>query len=48
MAAEIVEYELTELWEGFLAEPAAGSGGAGVLTLSGSSASGAGSSPVPA
>ncbi|MFB7053244.1 acyl-CoA thioester hydrolase/BAAT C-terminal domain-containing protein [Streptomyces vinaceus] len=37
MAAEIVEYELTEPWEGFLAEPAAGGGGAGVLVLAGSS-----------
>ncbi|MEU7002649.1 acyl-CoA thioester hydrolase/BAAT C-terminal domain-containing protein [Nonomuraea sp. NPDC046570] len=37
MVAAIVEHELTEPWEGFLAEPAAGSSGAGVLVLSGSS-----------
>jgi hypothetical protein len=37
MATEIVEYELTDPWEGFLAEPASGSGGSGVLVLSGSS-----------
>lgn len=37
MAAEIVEYELTAPWEGFLAAPAAGAAGAGVLVLSGSS-----------
>ncbi|MEV0151320.1 MULTISPECIES: acyl-CoA thioester hydrolase/BAAT C-terminal domain-containing protein [unclassified Nonomuraea] len=37
MAVEIVERELTMPWEGFLAEPAAGGGGAGVLALSGSS-----------
>jgi hypothetical protein len=37
MATEIVECEFTGLWEGFLAEPAAGNAGAGVLVLSGSS-----------
>jgi hypothetical protein len=37
MATEIIEQELTGPWEGFLAEPAAGSGDAGVLVLSGSS-----------
>ncbi|MEV1003727.1 acyl-CoA thioester hydrolase/BAAT C-terminal domain-containing protein [Nonomuraea sp. NPDC050202] len=37
MATEIIEQELTGPWEGFLAEPAAGSGHAGVLVLSGSS-----------
>jgi hypothetical protein len=37
MATEIIEQELTGAWEGFLAEPAAGSGDAGVLVLSGSS-----------
>ncbi|WP_262060100.1 acyl-CoA thioester hydrolase/BAAT C-terminal domain-containing protein [Streptomyces sp. STR69] len=37
MAAEIAEYELTDPWTGFIAEPPAGSGSAGVLVLSGSS-----------
>ena len=37
MAAEIVECALTGPWQGFLAEPAAGGTGAGVLVLSGSS-----------
>ncbi|WP_327588150.1 hypothetical protein OHA25_14880 [Nonomuraea sp. NBC_00507] len=37
MDAMIVEHELTGPWEGFLSAPAAGSSGAGVLVLSGSS-----------
>jgi hypothetical protein len=37
MAAGIAEYELTEPWAGFIAEPLSGGGSAGVLVLSGSS-----------
>lgn len=37
MAVEIVEFELTEPWTGFIAEPLVGGSNAGVLVLSGSS-----------
>jgi hypothetical protein len=37
VVAEIVECELAAPWQGFLAEPAAGPAGAGVVVLSGSS-----------